>query len=207
MLNYIDYSYSKPKGQTKAGDVFASSINMGKSDANYTTDFVDGEFLTEGDGTNPNTGRLAWTPVSILVTRPMGLVCGDSKASVTFAPIGTDGTMTEYALVPETGTVFVTGDKIAINAATGEYKLTLTTPTTEEIAITYYFNNEDVRSDGFMWDGDEESKPGQAGWTNVPEIQLEIKSVPIEAHARTLRSFWSFDASYELMKELTYKVA
>jgi len=204
MLNYIDYSYSKPKGKTEAGDVFASSINMGKSDPNYTSDFVDGEYLTEGDGTNPNAGRLAWTPVSTLVTRPMALACGDSKASVTFTPIGTDGTMTEYALVPEAGTVFATGDKIAINAVTGEYKLTLVTPTTEAIAITYYFNNEDVRSDGNIFTGsttDTYTGYGAAGWTNVPEIELQIKSVPIEAHARTLRSFWSFDASYELMKE------
>ena len=40
MINYIDYSYAKTKGETNKGDVFASSINMGKSDPLYTTDNV-----------------------------------------------------------------------------------------------------------------------------------------------------------------------
>ena len=62
---------------------------------------------------------------------------------------------------------------------------------TDDIVVSYRYDNESVRSDG----------PAQAGFTNVPEIELKINSLPIEAKARTLRAYWAFDAQYELQKE------
>lgn len=41
----------------------------------------------------------------------------------------------------------------------------------------------------------------------APQIKLNIKSLPIETKSRKLTAIWSFDASVELSKELTYKVA
>jgi len=194
MLNYLDYSYSKPKGQTKAGTVFASSINMGKSDPNYTSDYVDGEF-TLADG----NGRLAWTPVNIATL--FEIVEGDNEATVAFGAPNASGVCTG-TITSTKGTVGVS--QFDLNPITGDY--TIAGGTSNTTVVKYYFNNENVRSDGTYFDNDGNAIGAEAGWTNVPEIELRINSVPIEAKARTLRSFWSFDASYELQKELT-KVA
>lgn len=174
MLNYLDYSYSKGKGQTEAGDVFASSINMGKSDPYYTSDRVKDEIIGTGDGSETTfTVTLPWTPVilnSFMLSA--GNVVGVYDASTgTITGTGISGTLT----------------------TDGALSVTFTTAPASgtDIVVDYRFNNEDVRSDG----------PVSAGFTNVPEIELSIKSEPIEAKARTLRSFWSFDSAYELQKE------
>lgn len=157
MINYLDYQYSKTKGQTPAGTMFASSINMGKSDMNYSSDLVQNEAVGTGDGST-KVFQLAWTPV-----------------------------------IPDSVTVTVNGAANTNFTVTPEGALTFATAPASSSAIvaTYAFNNEDVRSDG----------PVAAGFTNVPEVELKINSLPVEAHARTLRSFWAFDAQYELQKE------
>ena len=188
MINYIDYSYSKTKGETKKGDVFASSINMGKSDPLYTTDNVNNEPGTFGDGSATEVKfRLAWTPVI--------------ANSLTFK-VGANTLVTD-ADGQITGTGLDTSKDNFVNVTTGEVTLNFSSaPTAKtEYTASYRFNNEDVRSDGYDWDGTG-AVPGQAGFTNVPEIQLKINTIPIEAKARTLRSFWAFDAAYELQKEL-----
>ena len=198
MLNYLDYSYSKPKGQTEAGTVFASSINMGKSDPNYTSDYVDGEFVLAGENAN---GRLAWTPVNISAL--FEIVEGDKEATVAFGAPDASGVCT--GAITSTTTAPVSVERFDLNPTTGEY--TINGGVSNTTVVKYSYLNENVRSDGTYFDKDGKYAIGaEAGWTNVPEIELKINSVPIEAKARTLRSFWSFDASYELQKELT-KVA
>lgn len=59
------------------------------------------------------------------------------------------------------------------------------------VTVTYRFANNVVKADG----------PAQAGFTDAPAAELEIKSVPVNAKTRTLRAFWAFDAAYELSKE------
>lgn len=183
MLNYIDYRYSKAKGETPKDKVFASSINMGKSDPNYTSDLVKDEQIAAAGDTSISA-TLPWVPVRL---NTVTLQCGNdvmiADATGTFS----------------NGTGIFAGASGTVTTA-GTVSVSSITAGTEPITITYRFNNEDVRSDGFDWDGTG-AKPGQAGFTNVPEIELKINSVPIEAHARTLRSFWSFDAAYELQKE------
>ena len=197
MLNYIDYSYSKDKGATKKGTTFASSINMGKSDPWYTSEYVKGEqggVEAEADQQDEYTFNIAWTPVILgsfqltidghLFTADTdgNLVTAETPAYATGKIESTSG-LVHFTLADKSG--IHEGDVIPFSA-------------------DYRFNNEDVRSDGFDWDGTETTQ--QAGFTNVPEIQLDIKSIPITAKARTLRSFWSFDAAYELQKELTMVV-
>lgn len=41
----------------------------------------------------------------------------------------------------------------------------------------------------------------------APKIKLDIRSLPVETKSRKLAAIWSFDAQYELTKELTCKVA
>lgn len=157
MINYIDYKYSKTKGATEAGKTFASSINMGKSDPEYTSNVVSNEIAGEGDGSKTEF-VLAWAPVYVDTVRVFV-----NGTEVTPADVTADGVVT-LASAPADG---------------------------EKVVASYEFDNESIRSDG----------PEAAGFTNVPEIELKLNSVPVTAKARTLRAFWAFDAAYELQKE------
>lgn len=177
MINYMDYNYSKSKGQTEAGDTFASSINMGPSDRNYTSDYVDNEPIGKsGDvnyGTENNPIQLGWWPVkleSFTVEADSGEVIGIAD--------------------PTTGEISGTGVSGKVTPD-GKLYLTFDAATKTEPVVRYNFNNEDIRSDG----------PISAGFTNVPEVELKINSLPVEAKARTLRTYWAFDAQFELQKE------
>lgn len=172
MINYIDYNYSKSKGKTRAGDTFASSINMGPSDMNYTSDLVDNQdILLDGAG----KADLKWNPIRV---DTFSVVLSDGK---TYEVDKTEA----GKLTPING-----GDKVN-GTITPAGVLTIESEASKHVSVTYRFNNEDIRSDG----------PEVAGFTNVPEVELKINSLPVEAHARTLRSFWAFDAQYELQKE------
>lgn len=171
MLNYIDYNYSKAKGTTEAGQTFNSSINMQKSDEYYTDDFVRDQVVVKKGAEIPAEGiKLDWYPVKV---GTFSLQVGDKVAIANkFGQLesadGITGSVTPSGLL-----------KIAGVTAT------------DDIVVSYRYDNESVRSDG----------PVQAGFTNVPEIELKINSLPIEAKARTLRAYWAFDAQYELQKE------
>ena len=171
MINYIDYNYSKSKGKTRAGDTFASSINMGPSDMNYTSDLVDNQdTLLDGAG----KATLKWNPIR----------------TDTFSVVLSDGKTYEVDVTEAGQLVSADGTKKA-GTITPAGTLTIESEAGKHVSVTYRFNNEDIHSDG----------PDVAGFTNVPEVELKINSLPVEAHARTLRSFWAFDAQYELQKE------
>ena len=156
MINYIDYRYSKTKGEVLAGQKFASSINMGKSNPEYTSRFVTNEAVGTGNG-SATEFQLAWTPV-----------------------------------IPSTVKMFVDGTETAATVtADGKVVFGSAPANAKPITASYEFDNESVQSDG----------PEAAGFTNVPEIELKLNSLPVEAKARTLRAYWAFDAAYELQKE------
>lgn len=202
MINYIDYSYSKDKGETKKGKVFASSVNMGESDRFYTTDLINNEpgaVVASKASQTDYSFRLAWTPV---ISNSLVIKVTDKATPAVTHTFVSDGSGAISNVDP-----LDTWATATMNVSTGELVFVLADGTgitqgAEVFTYTasYRFNNEDVRSDGYDWDG-EDSRPGMAGFTNVPEIQLKINTIPIEAKARTLRSFWAFDAAYELQKE------
>ena len=171
MINYIDYRYAKTKGETKAGHVFNSSIN-----ANIGSDreYSSDVVTNEAVGTGDGTTtkfQLAWTPVRV-----------------------------------DTLHVFVDGTEVSPSAVTAAGEITLgTAPAAgKAVVANYRFDNESVRSDGFATGADNyatEDNFGLAAFTNVPEVELKLNSLPVEARARTMRSFWAFDAQYELQKE------
>jgi hypothetical protein len=175
MINYIDYRYAKTKGQTKAGTVFNSSINKLASDPMYSSDVVEGEeFAASG-----TSYSLAWTPV----------IDGSVEA---FDVDSTAGTSTPIAIS-------------ALNTATGAVTLAAA-PAGDKVMFNYVFNNEDIRSDGYseaVGAGNYQTDDnfGLAAFTNVPEVEMKLNSLPVIAKARTMRSFWAFDAQYELQKE------
>jgi hypothetical protein len=176
MINYVDFRYSKDKGKVQAGDVFNSALNMGPSDTFYTSDLVDGEMIGRiGSFATATDINLPWYPVII----PSVIVTmGAKQATVdgTGAIVADDGTWASGTLTVD-----------------GKLNLTVDGGATDFVYISYRVDNESVRSDG----------PEAAGFTNVPEFELKINTMPVEAKARTLRTYWAFDAQYELQKELT----
>lgn len=173
MINYINYNYTKAKGGVEAGQTFMSSVNVGKSDLNYTSDRVKDEIIGVGNGEKATFAvTLPWAPVILdSFTVEAGDVIGACAADGTVTGTGVSGTL----------------------SAGGALTLTFTSAPASgvDIVVNYRFRNEDVTSDG----------PTAAGFTNVPEMELKLESVPVNAVARTLRTYWSFDAQYELQKE------
>jgi len=183
MLNYMDYNYSKSKGKTEAGHTFASSINMGPSDPWYSSNKVDMQEIGKKGATEYGSTtiplQLGWYPINLdTFTVQVG---GGTEPAVF-------GSVSKI----ENGVGTITGTGVSGTVTVdGKLALTFDAQTDDIPVVSYTFNNEDVRSDG----------PLEAGFTNVPEVELKINSLPIEAHARTLRSYWAFDAQYELQKE------
>lgn len=174
MINYVDFRYSKAKGETEAGQVFNSALNMGPSDKLYTSSLVKDEVIGTGNGSTTQFSNIAlpWYPV---IPKSFLVEC--------------DGVI---GVADESGAITGTGVSGTISAGR-VVDLTFTTAPADgaEIVVTYNFDNESVNSDG----------PEAAGFTNVPEFELKINTMPVQAKARTLRTYWAFDAQYELQKE------
>lgn len=125
MINYISYEYGRAKGQAQKDQMFASSLNMGASDQNYTSNQVDLEIVGES-GKNVGT-NVQWTPVvpgTVAVQANGGTVVGQDD-----------------------GNGNITGDGItagSINYATGEIKVTFVTVPSDEPNVSYRYNNEDA---------------------------------------------------------------
>lgn len=179
MVNYMDYQYSKSKGQTVAGDVFNSSINMGVSDELYTTDKVKMQPIGVAGNTDYGTAdmplQLNWWPVRM---DTFTVQVGDSADPAVF---GTVTSIDSYGVGHITGTGITSGTI----SPDGKLAIKFAAATADVPVVDYNFDNESVRSNG----------PVQTGFTNVPEIELKINSLPVTAKARTLRSYWAFDAA------------
>lgn len=188
MVNYMNYSYSKDKGRTPAGKVFNSSLNMGVSDPLYSSNKVEFQSIGRTGATSYGTAevplQLGWHPI-LMDTFTIQVGDSDEPAVV--------GTVT--STVPNVNGYYeISGVGITEGGVTADGKIYVTfdAATTDEPLVSYVFDNESVRSDG----------PEMAGFTNVPEVELKIESIPVTAQARTMRSFWAFDAAYELQKEI-----
>lgn len=179
MVNYMDYQYSKSKGQTVAGDVFNSSINMGVSDELYTTDKVKMQPIGVKGSTEYGTKdvplQLNWWPVRM---DTFTVQVGDSASPEVF---GTVTDIDSYGVGKITGIGIADGSTITPD---GKLVVKFNAATTDVPVVDYNFDNESVRSNG----------PVQTGFTNVPEIELKISSLPVTAKARTLRSYWALTA-------------
>lgn len=180
MINYIDYEYGRDKGKTKAGDMFASSLSMGESDIHYTSDLVDKQDVGNLVKSQQYSIRLPWTPLipsTLTIESEDGTFIASADAKGAITGVGIDAT----------------GDNTVLSNGQIKFKTESTVVEDQKLLVSYRYNNEDVMADG----------PEATGFTNVPELELKIKSLPIEAKARTLRAFWAFDAAYELSKELS----
>lgn len=125
MINYISYEYGSKKGQTNPGDMFASSLNMGQADMNYSARTVDNEAVSY-TGTAVS-GNLSWLPVlpgTVYFEADGGSVVGKDDGNGKIVGTGiTAGT---------------------IDYTTGAISVTLAAAPSQEPTVTYDYNNEDV---------------------------------------------------------------
>lgn len=199
MINYLDYTYQSNKGQVAKDQVFNGALKGSFSDPDYTSRYVNGEKFS-GDGSN-KVFQLAWTPVDI---RKVIAATGESVLPI----ITVDGSAVTVDIVNGDPSQVNPGALVDVNG-TVTFDTAPTAPSDPakpNVVVKYWFMNEEVRSNGFGAFGTTgetalDGAIGGAGFTNVPEIGLQMKSVPVEAQARTLRAYWAFDAAYELTKE------
>ena len=115
-----------------------------------------------------------------------GLVKDHEVTSDTSGEIVLDWTpvkVATFSIEGEAGTGFadqfgnITGDITGRVTPAGTIKLNGVTAATK-YKVTYRFDNTSVKQDGYT----------AHGYTNAPAIELQIKSVPVNAQTRTLRA-------------------
>lgn len=160
MINYFNYNYSNTKGNVKAGDTFNSSLNMGPSDPYYTSDLIKDHVITL-DGGN---AVLDWAPVMV--------------DTFMIKATAADGTVKKGMCTPGSfGNI--SGDITGLVTPAGTLEGVTGAGEDDVISVTYKFANNVVKANGYE----------EAGYTNVPAAELQIKSVPVNAKTRTMRAY------------------
>lgn len=171
---FFDYKYGSNKGKTAAGNIFPRDF-----DRDYSSEYVNGEQLVIGDGTNYGgggsalTGIMSWVPV-----RPFNAASGYSVMI-----IEQDSTGTTVQSATDNGSGGFTGNVSAgaINYGTGAltaFKFTNPPALNNKVVATYYYDGELN--------------------TKIPQVNLDISKQPIEAQPRRLKALWSSEAAEDL---------
>jgi len=171
---YLDYIYDTAKGQVQKGQGFPNDFNR-----DYSGEYIDGEPIVTGDGTNFGGGgtalavSLAWTPV-----RPLNTSAG---FSVKLQEISSTGAIVQEAI--DDGNGGFTGDVSAgdinySNGAITAFKFTAPPLLNNLVKCLYYYDGELN--------------------TKIPSIKLDVKKAPIEAVPRRLKALWSSEAAEDL---------
>ena len=171
---FLDYVYGSTKGGTTEGNVFPRDF-----DRDYSGEFVNGEPLATGNGSDIHSGgtalsaTLAWTPVRKLDT--------SRGFSVTIRELASDGSTVQEAI--DDGSGGFTGDAAAgiINYSNGaivNFEFSSAPANGNQVKAYYYYDGELN--------------------TKVPEIKLDVKKSPVEAIPRRLKALWSSEAAEDL---------
>lgn len=199
MINYISYEYGSDKAPAKAGDMFASSLNMGQSQVNYSSEQVDNETIIAGDTPAEINTNLAWTPVIpgtvyVNITTNTSAAVGrdDGKGYI----VSEDGTKTLGTIDYTTGAISTK----AVAESTGVRKVDGIADAKEGTA-TYCYDNQQVFVAGTGKAGTNTNMTEFGRATNIPEVNLKITSLPVVAKSRKMKAVYAFDAAYELEKE------
>lgn len=126
MINYISYEYGRAKGQAQKDQMFASSLNMGQSDMNYSSSRIDMEVVGEANKQTVTT-NVQWTPVvpgSFYVQAEGGTKVGQDDGNGEI-----------------TGTGITSG---TIDYNTGAISITFNSAPLDEPNVSYNYNNEDA---------------------------------------------------------------
>lgn len=173
---YLDYIYGSSKGATTAGGIFPRDF-----DKDYSSENVNGEILTTGNGTDFGGGGaafnavLAWKPVRAKDTTrgfqaAIREVNATTGAIVQQAVDNGDGTFT---FTPSGGST--AGAINYANGAISGFKFQ-NIPASGNKILAYY-----------TYDGELN--------TNIPQVSLDVKSAPVVAEPRRLKALWSSEAS------------
>jgi hypothetical protein len=172
---FLDYVYGTTKGATTKGDLFPRDF-----DRDYSSEYINGEIMATGDGTNFGgvgtalTATLAFNPVRPLdASRGYSVVIRELNAT-------TGATVQEAT---DNGAAGFTGD---VSAGTINYS---------NGAVTgFLFTNAPVNGNPikafYYYDGELN--------TQVPQINLDVKKAPVEAVPRRLKALWSAEAAEDL---------
>jgi len=185
VISFLDYSYGSNKGSINRGEIMQNprtGHRIGTGATNYTGEIIDNEEVGNTGGT-AYTGSLSYLPV-----RP---------GSVIF-------TIGAIRLIDNGSGVLVngnsTGTPLTSAAATvsydnGQFALTLSASATDNVYVTYEYNNE--------------HSPSQ-----VPEMNIHIDNRSITARSRKLKALYALDGAYDVqtqfgldMDELILKAA
>jgi hypothetical protein len=176
---YLDYIYGTAKGGTAAGSIFPRDF-----DKDYSSEFVNGEIITTGDGTNFGGGGtafsavLAWKPVRAKdTTRGFQVVIREVNATTgaTVQEARDDGAGA-FTFSPTGGSV--AGTINYANGAISGFKFQ-NVPATSNPIKAYY-----------SYDGELN--------VNIPQVSLDVKSAPVVAEPRRLKALWSSEAAEDL---------
>lgn len=195
IINYVKYS----AGSKKAGydpsnpninNTFADTFNYYGSDKNYTAQYTGAEALTmiAGSAATAQSTTLTWHPI-LINEGPINIKIGNTLIGHVEQNATLNGSVA--TITPDSNSV-ATISAGTVDVMTGVMQLTFSAdPTTafeQGVYADYVYDN-------------------QWAPAAVPEINLSIESIMVQAVSRKLKALWSFDASFELMKELTCKVA
>ena len=176
---YLDLIYGTNKGSTVAGNIFPRDF-----DRDYTSEYINGEPLAGGDGTNYGasggalTANLSYRPVrpkddTRNVRVKIAELNATTGAEVQTALDNGDGTFT---FSPSGGST--AGSLNYSNGSLTAFKFQNVPAAGNPIKAYYYYDGELQ--------------------TAIPQVQLDVKSAPVVAMARRLKALWSSEAAEDL---------
>lgn len=169
---YLDYLYGNDKGVIKAGSVMNSPFTGVNGNTHFTDDVIDGEVVGTGDGSKTSfTAKLTYHPV----VQGSGVITIDGISPIVLNYVSTSDGVDTYS---DGGS-----NSATVNLTTGDVTVTAATAPASEKAITIEYRYDmDQTTVGFS------------------QVDLDLKSIPIEAFPRKIRARWLLDAAYELQK-------
>jgi major capsid protein Gp23 len=176
---YLDAVYGTTKGSTTAGAIFPRDF-----DRNYTSEYISGEILITGDGTNfGGSGTVVSAQLAFNPVRPLNTSLGYSLIIQEVNP--TTAAVVQTATDNGTGgfTFSPTGGSVAgvinySNGAISGFKFQNVPASGNQILAYYYY------------DGEANQK--------IPQFNLDVKQAPVTAIPRRLKSLWSAEAAEDL---------
>ena len=177
---YLDYLYGSNKGGVRNGDNFPMAF-----DEHFTSEFIDGEILATGDGTNyggggsPLTSSLAWNPVQ-KPSSDRGITVIIKELDATTGSTVQEGRFLASGAFDST-TALSAGTLNYSNGALTAVRFT-TTPINGNQLKCYY-----------TYDGELNQKQ--------PTMKLDVKKAMVEVENFRTKLLWSVEAEEDLRSQ------